>query len=367
MSSRSRISSGMDPMVALSPLQRDPYSRPRLFDRLTVQWTQEGARGVFAKQTIPNRTRIVEIPEHHLITKSFILKSNARAQSLFQEPSMQGLRDSNALFIYHLYCLFRCRESSSPLVLPTWEQTYLDLLPSHPERSSCLSLSRADVRLLTGTVFHDACDCGDRRAAARHHPLAVASMCSICCYQKYYEWMRTQLRIPVMHRMVFRKAVVLVNSRIFSFYDRGFGKERSALVPVADLLNHHPTKCNTKWYFDSSIRCFIVETTRDISQGEEVYDSYGRKTDIQLYYTYGFYLSENKYGEIIIPQHSRYSEAENFQRYLRRLESILRTMEKKQKNQTLSLALQPLFRLFRDQQRFLLEAAATGDSTHAKP
>ena len=65
------------------------------------------------------------------------------------------------------------------------------------------------------------------------------------------------------------------------------------MIPYADLLNH--SNCpNTEWYFDDESDCFIVRSTTPILAGEEIFDTYGNKSNDILYMYYGFTISDNK-------------------------------------------------------------------------
>lgn len=83
---------------------------------------------------------------------------------------------------------------------------------------------------------------------------------------------------------------VLVSSRNFGYLRHGM--EESGMVPYADLLNHS-FEPNTVWYFDDASDSFVVEATRPIPAGEQIYDSYGHKPNNELYLYYGFTLPNN--------------------------------------------------------------------------
>lgn len=90
---------------------------------------------------------------------------------------------------------------------------------------------------------------------------------------------------------LFLKFRILVCSRVFG-YTKDFDDE-VGLVPYADLFNHS-NKSNTTWYFNSSLDSFILEATKDIKKNEEIYDSYGNKTNEQLLRYYSFTIPKNK-------------------------------------------------------------------------
>ena len=69
-----------------------------------------------------------------------------------------------------------------------------------------------------------------------------------------------------------------------------------ALVPFADLLNHRRPR-QTQWFFDDEKDAFIVQAVEDINIGQEIFDSYGKKTNYRFLLNYGFTLENNDMGE----------------------------------------------------------------------
>lgn len=78
---------------------------------------------------------------------------------------------------------------------------------------------------------------------------------------------------------------MLVSSRVFGIVVNQV--KTDALVPVADMLNHRIPK-QTSWYYCDKLGGFVVEALRDISQGSEVFDSYGQKCNSRFLLSYGF-------------------------------------------------------------------------------
>merc|ERR1711862_899630 len=63
------------------------------------------------------------------------------------------------------------------------------------------------------------------------------------------------------------------------------------LVPLADMLNHKVGNGEGGMNFDNSR--FIINATTTYAPGEQVYDSYGPKTNFQLLSEYGFLPETN--------------------------------------------------------------------------
>ena len=83
----------------------------------------------------------------------------------------------------------------------------------------------------------------------------------------------------------------IVQSR--GFHAPGTLEHRVALVPLVDLLNHHPG--DTTWTYDGRM---VVSTERAFLAGEEVCFSYGdRRSNSYLFGHYGFTLPDNAANE----------------------------------------------------------------------
>jgi len=94
---------------------------------------------------------------------------------------------------------------------------------------------------------------------------------------------------------LFLKFRIYVCSRIFSYNKDNI--EENGMVPYADLLNHS-IEPNTTWYYDNLKNVFVVEATKNINKNEEIYDTYGSKTNMQLLMYYGFTIKNNKLSEL---------------------------------------------------------------------
>jgi len=89
----------------------------------------------------------------------------------------------------------------------------------------------------------------------------------------------------------FKWARMCVCSRNFGLLIDGI--RTSALVPHADMLNHHRPR-ETKWTFDSGRDAFTITTLQTIEAGAEVFDSYGQKCNHRFLLNYGFAIENNR-------------------------------------------------------------------------
>ena len=83
----------------------------------------------------------------------------------------------------------------------------------------------------------------------------------------------------------------IVSSRNFKLIING--TTVSAMVPLADMLNHS-NKCPTKWSFNDKLNSYQMVTHSNIAKGIEITDSYGMKPMDNYFIYYGFVLPESK-------------------------------------------------------------------------
>jgi len=81
---------------------------------------------------------------------------------------------------------------------------------------------------------------------------------------------------------------LVVTTRAWSINERNGDL---ALVPLADMLNHNPGYGQGGLNYGRDH--FLINTTKVYQKGDQVYDSYGPKTNYDLLSTYGFLLENN--------------------------------------------------------------------------
>lgn len=70
------------------------------------------------------------------------------------------------------------------------------------------------------------------------------------------------------------------------------GNETNALVPFADMFNH-ASKHQSTWTFDQGRDGFTMTADEDIAENEEIFDSYGSKSNYRFFLHYAFLLQDN--------------------------------------------------------------------------
>jgi histone-lysine N-methyltransferase SETD3 len=65
------------------------------------------------------------------------------------------------------------------------------------------------------------------------------------------------------------------------------------MVPWADMLNHFRPR-ETSWTFDNSQQGFTMTSLKELSRGQQIMDSYGKKCNSKFLMHYGFAIEKNR-------------------------------------------------------------------------
>ena len=82
-----------------------------------------------------------------------------------------------------------------------------------------------------------------------------------------------------------------VGSRNFSIVVNG--EKRTAMVPMADMLNHYRPR-ETSWTYDNSQESFTMTSLKTLYRSAQVMDSYGKKCNSKFLLHYGFTIECNR-------------------------------------------------------------------------
>lgn len=74
-----------------------------------------------------------------------------------------------------------------------------------------------------------------------------------------------------------------------------FHKGCHVMVPILDLLNHHPSP-NVVYHYNTDKRAFVIAAKKTIPAGFELYDSYGQFSDSHLLAKFGFLNGDGSGG-----------------------------------------------------------------------
>ena len=244
---------------------KELYKFTSFFPKLEIHFFSDNYRGVIAKSDIKKYEIIMSIPKICLISMDIALSTTIGKEiGKFMYQELHSPRHS-------LFSSFLLSEEQSE----KWK-FYFDLLPKD---FSYFPIFYTDNELeyLRGSPFLS--QIFEKRIEMK------SDYDVICNY------------IPSFSSFPFIKfcqARMSVSSRIFGVTMNGVRAD--VLVPFADLINHRPQR-QTQWYYDNAQNSFMIQSLEDIKEGNEIYDSYGKKSNAKLLLNYGFCLENNSENE----------------------------------------------------------------------
>ena len=244
---------------------KELYKFNSFFPKLEIHFFSDNYRGVIAKSDIKKYEIIMSIPKICLISMDIALSTTIGKEiGKFMYQELHSPRHS-------LFSSFLLSEEQSE----KWK-FYFDLLPKD---FSYFPIFYTDNELeyLRGSPFLS--QIFEKRIEMK------SDYDVICNY------------IPSFSSFPFIKfcqARMSVSSRIFGVTMNGVRAD--VLVPFADLINHR-TQRQTQWYYDNAQNSFMIQSLEDIKEGNEIYDSYGKKSNAKLLLNYGFCLENNSENE----------------------------------------------------------------------
>jgi histone-lysine N-methyltransferase SETD3 len=223
-------------------------------------------RSVHATSTIPPQTICVSIPKSCLITVE-MGQSTPIGQAILQSDVELDAPKHIFLMIYLLYD--KKINGQNSFFAP-----YYNILPKSL-RNMPIFWNEHELQYLQGSFLLS--QIADRSDAIREDYERICSIPHI-----NFE--------SLVSLDEFRWARMIVCSRNFGLLINGH--RTSALVPHADMLNHHRPR-ETKWTYCEETQCFTITTLQSIAMGEQVYDSYGQKCNHRFLLNYGFCVERN--------------------------------------------------------------------------
>lgn len=79
-----------------------------------------------------------------------------------------------------------------------------------------------------------------------------------------------------------------------------FVQDQLVLVPMADMLNHSPDAGAGNLEEVDGQYFFVINATKDYASGEQVFDSYGARSNFELMKGYGFALENNPHDSMLL-------------------------------------------------------------------
>lgn len=222
-------------------------------------------RGVHALTTLPPSSIIVSIPLRCLITVEMGQNTPVGRKILNSDLELDAPK--------HIFLMIYLLWDKNVNGKNSFFFSYYKVLPKRL-RNMPIFWDEEELRGLTGS--HLLNQISDRiQAITRdyHSVCEAAPEFSSIANLEQFTWART-----------------IVCSRNFGLMVNG--RRTSALVPHADMLNHHRPR-ETKWTFCEESQCFTITTLKEIEAGKQVYDSYGQKCNHRFLLNYGFCVEKN--------------------------------------------------------------------------
>ena len=241
------------------------YKNNAFFPKIEIQFYTDDYRGVVAKNKILKDEIIMAIPRQCLITLEVAFSTNyGKKISEFMYRELNSPQ-------HCLLSSFILFEENNPIY-----KYYFDLLPNDYSNFP-IFYSKKELEYLKGSP-------------------SLNLIINKKIYMKM-DYNKLSEKIENFSNFSFEKfckARLIISSRIFGITINN--NKTDALVPFADLLNHRRPR-QTQWFFDDEKDAFIVQAIEDIWIGQEIFDSYGKKTNSRFLLNYGFSLENNDMGE----------------------------------------------------------------------
>ena len=225
-----------------------------------VEVQDEGGegRGVVATRPIEHGARILSVPHALLLTPAVVRASDVGRALETCSSSAPLVADQQFLLAVYVLASQRYETPWTPYVsgLPV-------RAPDVP-----VTYDNSALALLEGSFILQRV-CRERELFTRQYHAMVTAVPALadCSYE---EFLRARTMVP---------------SRAFAI----LGAE--ALVPMADMLNHRRVP-DVEWGYEHPTESFVMRATRDIAAGEQVHDSYGKKSNALLFEIYGFCIDD---------------------------------------------------------------------------
>ena len=258
------------------------YENNIYINKLSVLFINENMRGIIATDNIKKNDILIKIPKDFLITLEEAENNN---KDLFTEEIKKELSSpSHCILSYFLLKEIEKGEKSK------WYY-YFQFLPKS-YLNFPIFYTEKELNILEGTKF---------KKLINEKKEEIKKDYKILCQ-----------KIELFSQYSFEqfcKIRCIISSRLFGLIIKG--KKNDIIAPFADLLNHKRSR-DTKWFFSENENFFGIIALKNINKGFQVYDSYGRKSNVRYLLNYGFTIENNEDDDIQI-QISLDSKCINFQ------------------------------------------------------
>lgn len=282
------------------------YKNGAKIKKTKIGYSKNGIRGLFATENINKDETLIEIPLELLITNEqageYIVNKYSKESKMSKEE-IKSIFDkcyATSKFKIILYILENDKVKSS---------TYHNIIKSSTIETFPNYISDNDVKLLENT---DAINLINSKKEVLDHDINLL------------------YKIKSVKKFPFdllKKYYFIISSRLFTVTSNG--KSLMALVPYIDMLNHNNNIDNfILWDYDENKKCFCAKTDNYIDEGEEIFDSYGTKSNTELYITYGFTQEENRRKSVTLEfNNNKYECIETYDHKKNKLPELLNNIK----------------------------------------
>jgi len=245
---------------------------------------ESSGRGLLARRSVNDGDELFKIPYDLCITR----KSARKA--LGKDALLEGINE---------YLAMACQLIHEKYVLgeESFFAPYIGVLPEVSEVNPTFTWPDEDLAFLEGSPVVAATQSLQMKLTREYNDLLGGEDGLIAKFPD---------RFPAEHftndnwvwafTMLFSRAIRLRNLRV---------GERLAMVPYADLINHSAfsqafidARESGDWLFKDGEEEIILYADRGYRQMEQIYISYGQKSNAELLLLYGFALERNPYNSV---------------------------------------------------------------------
>ena len=244
------------------------YKNGLFLNKMEISFVSESYRLCHATENIYNKDLLLRVPLESLITMDLARKSeNGQYITNELEKKLNSPRHS-LLTIFLLGEIDKGNQSK-------WK-FYIDFLPSSYD-SFPIFYKEKELEYLKGTQFLKSIE-NEKKSIKEDYNLLVKNIPGFAKYDLN----------------IFSKIMEVVTSRVFGVKIQN--KKQTILAPFADILNHK-SPSDTVWDFDEITNSFTIKSKSNVPKGEEVFDSYGIKSNRDYLLYYGFTMNNSTYNK----------------------------------------------------------------------
>jgi histone-lysine N-methyltransferase SETD3 len=244
------------------------YKNGLFLNKMEISFVSESYRLCHATENIYKKDLLLRVPLESLLTLEVAKKSEI-GHYITQELEKKLYAPRHSLLTAFLMGEIDKGNQSK------WK-FYIDFLPSSYD-SFPLFYKEKELEYLKGTQFLKSIE-REKKLIKSDYNLLVKNIPGFAKYDLNF----------------FLKIMEVVTSRVFGV--KIHNKKETIIAPFADILNHkRPT--DTIWDFDDKTNSFTIRSRSNVPKGEEVFDSYGIKSNRNYLLYYGFTINNNTYNK----------------------------------------------------------------------